>query len=140
MTSLAPESCTRHRETDSRTCSSRKARKQGLNDRYYVTITANASSGKPQQLGDAQKQAATPKRLEAPNRLKQVQTPNQAGIYTKRALGKGSNVISTKHSSLCSQAPRQRILDAFGIPLNLSETACRTPALQHEIKILTASG
>lgn len=70
-----------------------------------MTITANASNGKPQQLGDTQKQAAIPKRLAAPNGLKQVQTPNQAGIYTKQALGKGSNIISTKHGSSYSQAP-----------------------------------
>lgn len=86
---------------------------EDLHDRYYTTVTANASSGKPQQLGDTEKQAAIPKRLAAPNRLKQVQTPNQAGFYTKQALGEGSNIISTKHGSLCSQAPGQRIFRCF---------------------------
>lgn len=78
-----------------------------------MTITANASSGKPQQLGDTQKQAAIPKRLAAQNRFKQVQPPTQAGIYTEQAPGSGSNIISTKHSSLCSQAPGQRVFRCF---------------------------
>lgn len=78
-----------------------------------MTITANASSEKPQQLRDAQKQAAIPKRPAAPNRLKQVQTPTQAGLYTKQALGEGSNIISTKTGSLCSQAPGQRNFRCF---------------------------
>lgn len=58
-------------------------------------------------------QAAIPKRPAAPNRLKQVWTPIQAGVHIKQALGKGSNVISTKHGSLCSQAPRQRAFRCF---------------------------
>lgn len=91
-----------------------------------MTITANASSGKPQQLGDTQKQAAIPKILVAPNGLKQVQTPNQAGTTESRLQAKAQIVLALNTAVSVVKPPGWGFLAAFSIPLSLAEPECST--------------
>lgn len=112
---------------------------KGLHYRYYMTITANTSSGKPQQLRDTQKQAAIPNRLATPDssgynhplRLEPTQSRHQAM----------AQILLAHNTAAPVAKPQSRgFLDAFSIPFNLSETESRTPAPQHEEQFLTASG
>lgn len=69
--------------------------------------------GKARTAQGHSEQAAIPKRAAAPNRFKQVWTPIQAGVHTKQALGKGSNVISTNTAASVAKPPGRGGLDAF---------------------------